>query len=249
MCKPSCGPTALFFANGFAANGSSSATIKPARHASRQTNEGQMNKTAALLLLAMTAGSSAQTVYRCTDATGKVELSDKACGKDAADGSRVRLRPNTLDTSEARELRLREENARLRDQLQQRQDGMRVNGRTEADLQAERSQSYECRQAQRNYEVAASSITARNGASRRSAEQQMRVACGMREPTQVNVYNETTRVVRTPLPAANPPPDPPKPFLPGNYNPAAGGFTDTEGNYCGRVAGGLRCPNGFVPVQ
>lgn len=208
-----------------------------------------MNKTAALLLLAMTAGSSAQTVYRCTDATGKVELSDKACGKDAADGSRVRLRPNTLDTSEARELRLREENARLRDQLQQRQDGMRVNGRTDADLQAERSQSYECRQAQRNYEVAASSITARNGASRRSAEQQMRVACGMREPTQVNVYNETTRAVRTPLPTVNPPPDPPKPFLPGNYNPAAGGFTDTEGNYCGRVAGGLRCPNGFVPVQ
>lgn len=188
--------------------------------------------------------ANAQLVYRCTDAAGKVQLSDKACGKEAVDGSRVHLRPNTLDTSGSRELQLRQENARLREQMQdQRQTGggSTTYGRTQADLQAERSNSHECKQAQRNLEVAASSITASNGEGRRAAEQKMRAACGMREPTQVNVYNQAPRAPvrpRTPLP-----------FVQGNYNPAAGGFTDTQGNFCPRVAGGLQCPNGFVPIN
>lgn len=197
------------------------------------------------LILAL-AGPSvhAQLIYRCTDAAGKVQLSDKACGKDAVDGSRVHLRPNTLDTSGARELQLREENARLREQIQQPQGGAGSSyGRTEADLQAERSNSYECKQAQRNHEVAASSVTAPNGAARRAAEQRMRAACGMREPTQVNVYNEAPQVTRRARPPA------PLPFTPGNYNPAAGGYTDTRGRFCPQVAGGLQCPDGFVPIH
>lgn len=186
----------------------------------------------------------AQLIYRCTDAAGKVQLSDKACGKDAVDGSHVRLRPNSLDTSGARELQLREENARLREQMQQRQGGASSSyGRTEADLQAERSNSYECKQAQRNLEVAASSVTAPNGAARRAAEQRMRAACGMREPTQVNVYNEAPRITRRAGPPA------PLPFTPGNYNRAAGGYTDTRGGFCPEVAGGMQCPGGFVPIH
>lgn len=191
--------------------------------------------------------ASAQLVYRCTDAAGKVQLSDKACGKDAVDGSRVLLRPNTLDTSGAREQQLREENARLREQMQQQRQGSgaQTTGRTEADLQADRSSSYECKQAQRGLEVAASSITAPNGEARRAAEQRMRAACGMREPTQINVYNEAPRVPVRPRPARQQP----LPFVEGNYNPAAGGYTDTRGNFCTSVAGGLQCPNGFVPVN
>lgn len=201
--------------------------------------------TAAVVLVLASPCTLAQLVYRCTDAAGKVQLSDKACGKDAVDGSRVLLRPNTLDTSGAREQQLRDENAQLREQMQQQRQGGRVQstGRTEADLQADRSNSYECRQAQRGLEVAASSITATTGEARRAAEHRMRAACGMREPTQVNIYNEAPRTVRPGARAA------PLPYSPGNYHPAAGGYNDARGNFCPLVAGGMQCPQGFVPIN
>lgn len=192
------------------------------------------------VLFTMGASSHAQLIYRCTDAAGKVQLSDKACGKDAVDGSRVLLRPNTLDTSGARELELRDENARLRQQMQQqRQNGATSSyGRTEADLQAERSNSYECRQAQRNLEAAASSITARNGQARRAAEQRMRAACGMREPTQVNVYHAPAPV-RRPIPSTRG----------GFFNPSGDGYMSPQNEFCTRAPGGMNCPSGFVATH
>lgn len=201
----------------------------------------------AALALLLPGPVLAQTVYRCIDASGKVQFSDRLCDRTAVDAARVNARPNTLDASGEREQRLLRENEALRQQLQGgAAQAPATVGRTESDLQADRSNTYACRQAQQNLEAVASSVTARNGEARRAAEHRMRAACGMREPTQINVYQEAPQIVRRPPP---PPRREPLPFVPGNYNQAAGGFTDTQGNFCPRVAGGLQCPNGFVPIN
>lgn len=67
--------------------------------------------------LVSAAGANAQSVYRCTDAAGKVQLSDKACDSGAVEAARVRVRPNTLDASGEREHHLRLENDRLKREL------------------------------------------------------------------------------------------------------------------------------------
>lgn len=47
--------------------------------------------------LALCVGAAlAQPVYRCTDATGKVTLSDRLCDNTTVDASRVRVRENTI---------------------------------------------------------------------------------------------------------------------------------------------------------
>jgi len=66
-----------------------------------------------------------------------------------------------------------------------------VTGRTPADLRAEAKNSSECKDAERSYDVEASSIR-QNGAQIGAAKRHMYSACGMDEPTNINIDNRTT---------------------------------------------------------
>jgi len=182
------------------------------------------------------AAAQAQQFYRCTDSAGKVTLSDKVCDSGAADASRFVLKPNTLDSSEGRAQDLRQVNEPLQNRQQDAAQGQQF-GRTAADLQAERSNSYECRRATKDFETTSSSVTS-GGRGNQAAEQAMRVACGMREPSQVNVYNGGSGGARRRFAAAG-----------GYYTPAAGGYISPRGEFCPDAIGGVACANGFVPVR
>jgi len=95
----------------------------------------------ALLFIAACAISvcaSGATVYKCKNAQGQIELSDMACPAGTS-GTQVELKPNTLDSSDERERNMRNDLPRWQ------QAGM-APGRERVD----RSQSYECRMAQKN---------------------------------------------------------------------------------------------------
>jgi len=145
---------------------------------------------------AVSAASSAQ-VYRCTAPSGKVEYSDAPCSATSKDN---RLVAPKVERSQ-REVEL--ENEYLRRQLSE--ERLRRNarvpsspppveapprpalGRTQADLQAERADSWECSKAKRDYDVLSGSITDRRRLP--AAEVAMYSACGMRNPdkTIINV--------------------------------------------------------------
>ncbi len=160
-----------------------------------------------LFLIAALAGSAAAhaQVYRCTAPNGKVEFSDAPCATSSKD-SRV-----VVPQAPTGERALQQENERLRMQLLEEQNrrlrsenaaareaaapvvsppaDTRAPGRTAADLQAERANTYECEQAKRNYEVALSSVTSQRTVP--AAKASMYSACGMAPP------NETTINIRS----------------------------------------------------
>lgn len=72
---------------------------------------------------------------------------------------------------------------------QENQDKI-VTGRTEADLSAEKGDSYECQQAKRKYEMATASADSFNQSKIKARQSMMRQACGMKEPTEVNNNTE-----------------------------------------------------------
>lgn len=134
-------------------------------------------------------------VFRCTNSLGKVEYTDAPCTGGA--GRTVTVNQNVLPAQDVREKILKDENERLRAELEAArarklfEDPATV-GRTQADLQAEKSNSIECTRAKRSYEVAASSIqTDRNTDAEELA---MYSACGMKPPDKT-VVNITTVVV------------------------------------------------------
>ena len=157
---------------------------------------------AACWLIAMQC--SAQ-VHRCVGPDGKVEFSNAPCAVGST-GNQVRVVPNTLNTSGAREQALKEENARLRQQLddqrynQQRQVPQQPMGRTYPDLQAEKASSYECRMAQANYETAVASASRSKDpeGEARPAQLKMYAACGMREPDRTTVVVQPKRTSSVP---------------------------------------------------
>lgn len=134
----------------------------------------------ALVLLTMFApGRQAMAeVYRCTNAAGATEFSDAPCGK-GSQGAKIDVRPNTLDTSGAREQNLKAENQRLQNALDAQQGSAKAGPAAEAP----RIDSFACKQARRDYEVAASSID-KAPALLRARQSAMYGACGMREPDQ-----------------------------------------------------------------
>ncbi len=71
----------------------------------------------AAISVACTLPVAAQSVYRCTDAAGKVQLRDRPCDAAAVDGVRLQVRPNTMDNAGEREYLLKLENERLRREL------------------------------------------------------------------------------------------------------------------------------------
>lgn len=202
-------------------------------------------------LAALAAPAQAQQVYQCRNAAGQLTYTDQPCASGNA-GGRVEITPNAIDMSPGREAVLREENQRLRNQLAQQAAPppapAPVVGRTAADLQAEKSGSPECRQAAREQElVAGSSAGPRR---QRAAEQAMRVACGLPEPTREGVRE----VGPLPYPAPYSPPlviRPRQPVAPQPQavpatQPAVGGFVTSTGQFCAQAVGGTACPTGAV---
>jgi hypothetical protein len=159
-----------------------------------------------LCLLAASLPAAAQ-VYRCTNASGKTEYSDAPCASSSRDGRMVAPKAER-STLEAENELLRKQLAEEQLRRAQAEGSARpaaraqspapapapaaapapVTGRTQADLQAERADSYECQRAKRDYEVLLSSIGSKDRAQ--AAEAAMYSACGMRTPdrTIINIH-------------------------------------------------------------
>ncbi len=161
--------------------------------------------------LALFAMSAAQAqILKCVDAKGNIEFSNQSCQKGWT-RQELAIKENTVNSSGAREQALLVENQKLKDQLQKSQREAAADqpgtpagapGATvlsEADLQAQRQRSSACEDAARRYEIAAGSIAPVPDliAARRSA---MFIACGIREPDNVNI-------------TSNAQPDAPRPCL------------------------------------
>ena len=137
----------------------------------------------ALIALVSVAGAallpsaSAQTVYRCTASTGQVLFSDEPCPQ-GSQSSRISVAPgNTVDNSALREsMREQRENP----------PPPQVVTRSDAALPptGDRATSFECRQAQRDYEVTAGS-SGQLPALIEAKRSIMFATCGLREPDRV----------------------------------------------------------------
>ena len=128
---------------------------------------------------AWVASASAQTVYRCTSASGQVLFSDEPCPQ-GSQAARINVAPgNTVDNSALREA-MREQRAHPAP------EAPRVVTRSDAALPAggDRSTSFECRQAQRDYEVTAGS-SSHQPALVEAKRSIMFATCGLREPDRV----------------------------------------------------------------
>ncbi|WP_369798999.1 DUF4124 domain-containing protein [Caenimonas sp. SL110] len=186
-------------------------------------------------MLAFAAPSHAQ-VSRCTTAAGKVEYTDGPCVNGTS--RPVQVNQNSIPSSGHREQVLRDENERLRRQLEvnkissQPQLPTAANtsalGRTESDLAAEKGGTMECARAKRNYEVATSSIQPNRNTD--ADELAMYSACGIKPPdkTVINVTN--VHLGRAP----------PNPIT----NCDSGGCWDSAGTRYNRSGGTLFGPRG-----
>lgn len=151
---------------------------------------------AASALIAMIP-AGAETVYRCFDAAGNTIYSDLPCSS-LSDAEQLNIRPNTVDTSGAREQRLKREIEALRNKNAALERERPVTGRTPADLQAERSDSFACTEAKRAYEKEASLPTRRDNKDVLEARRvAMYSACGMREPDRTEVNQESSTTINS----------------------------------------------------
>ena len=150
-------------------------------------------RVASLLLgISFSNGAGAQ-IFRCQNAMGKIEFSDAPCSS-AHTKSEIRARPNTLDSSGSRELLLRQENEKLREQLTQQQNTISRSTapqRTQPDLQSERIDTIACERAKRDYEITANASSNSDKPAIVEAKRSMMYGtCGMREPNK-----NTTNVI------------------------------------------------------
>jgi hypothetical protein len=138
---------------------------------------------AILFFLPYFGSAFAQTYYKCTSPSGKIDFSDKPCER-LTQGEQLKSRSNTLDNSGSREAALRQENQALTKRLN---DAERLSAspsssdQQQAGNSGNKSSSIECVQATRSYELSAGSIAPARAAiqARRSA---MFIACGTEEP-------------------------------------------------------------------
>src|SRR4051794_21042975 len=93
----------------------------------------------ALALLFASGRHALAEVYRCTNAAGATEFSDAPCAK-GSQGAKIDVRPNTLDTSGAREQNLKAENQRLQNALDAQQGSA-----AKASAEAPRIDSFACK--------------------------------------------------------------------------------------------------------
>lgn len=157
---------------------------------------------AALAVMAWVPSAGAQQVYRCEQADGRVAYADTPCPRTARQ-AQVDVAPNTVDTAADRELMLKQENDRLREQLRREQAAASrpqpvvVQNAAPAD----RVNTPECRKAQEAYETAASAMTNTEAfiEAKRSA---FFATCGLAEPDRTVAAPAPVIVVR---PTGRPP--------------------------------------------
>ena len=146
------------------------------------------------LAMAFCGSIGAQQIFKCKNAAGNFEFTDAPC---SGTGAQIRARTNSIDSSGSRELLLRQENERLKEQLQQQKIMSPSNTntapqRTQPDLQSERIDAIACERAKRDYEVTANASSNSDKPAIVEAKRSMMYGtCGMREPnkntTNVNV--------------------------------------------------------------
>ena len=163
-------------------------------HQRKQREMMMMLRTAFVVVAFAVPLAAGADVFRCTDRAGKVEYSDSPCVSGV--GRQVAVDQNVFSGPGGREQFLRDENQRLRNELEsaksQIESPSQRFGRTEADLQAEKGGTFECTRARRNYEVSASSNQWNR--SIEADELAMYSACGMRPPDKIiNVTNVNGR--------------------------------------------------------
>lgn len=173
--------------------------------------------TAALLLALCWSTFASAQIYRCVDpANGHTSFTDQPCPPGQAAAEIAVPEPNTVDSSGAREQALLREMEALRERMRAAEEA-RVQ-RPEADLQAERVDSFACSQAQRAYELEAGALK-QNEAAIEAKRAAMYGACGLREPDRVEIEQKVIvpRTVRRPLWHDNSPryPEPPPPRFTG----------------------------------
>jgi hypothetical protein len=147
-----------------------------------------------LLIAACTV--SAQTYFKCTNASGRVELSNTACA-DNSRGEPMQIRSNSMDYSASREGALKQENESLRSQLANAErDQAGQAGRNQQGQQSDKSRSLECKQAQRSYESETSSLQPKK-AQIQALRSAMFIACGTQEPEAVQATPSRRTVCST----------------------------------------------------
>ena len=148
-----------------------------------------------LLLVGWASPLPAQTVYRCQSPSGQVLFSDEPCPAGSR-VERVNVQPNSIETSADRARTL--SSALPPSGVPLPREVTRSDAADAA--VADRSQSFACRQAQRDYEVTASS-TANPPALIEAKRSAMFAVCGLREPDRAPT--EVTPVI-VPLPVPVP---------------------------------------------
>jgi hypothetical protein len=141
-----------------------------------------LSATLSAVVVLWAPAAQAQQVYRCEQPDGRVAYSDAPCPRSARQ-AQVDVAPNTVDTSADREVMLRQENERLREQLRREQAAASRPAPVVVQnaVPADRVHTPECRKAQEAYETSASSISNTEAFidAKRSA---MFAACGLAEP-------------------------------------------------------------------
>lgn len=127
-------------------------------------------------------------VFKCVEErSGKVVFSDVPChGKTS--GRAVDATPNTIDASGSREQALRREVQELRERMGNYESASKA-GRSPSDQQSPRIDSRACEQARRSYDIEAGAFK-QNKAAIEAKRSAMYGACGMREPTRIEINNE-----------------------------------------------------------
>ena len=157
---------------------------------------GLLAAVAGLAVLAWVPSAGAQQVYRCEQADGRVAYADTPCPRSARQ-AQVDVAPNTVDTAADRELMLKQENDRLREQL--RREQATASRPSTVVVQnappADRVNTPECRKAQEAYETAASAMTNTEAFidAKRSA---FFATCGLAEPDRTVAAPAPVIVVR-----------------------------------------------------
>ena len=174
-----------------------------------------------ILAVAFPLAAIGQTHYKCRNASGSTIFSDMPCPS----GSRQEKAEYAAPQAQQQYPSSQNSNARMLDakvaealgtgnfslakalavtpehwqMISNAENSLRqpITGRTDADLRAESKNSQECKEAQRSYDVDASSIR-NDGAQINASKRKMYSACGMNEPTVVEnrtVINDNRRVV------------------------------------------------------
>lgn len=168
---------------------------------------------AALLVALCWSAPCAAQIYKCVDpASGHTSFTDQPCAPGHTAAEMALPEPNTVDSSGAREQILMREMEALRERLRAVEEA-RIQ-RSDADLQAERVNSFACSQAQRAYELEAGALK-QNEAAIEAKRAAMYGACGLREPDRIEIEQKVIvpRAVRRPLWQDDRPryPEPPPP--------------------------------------